>query len=395
MGSKLNTKSIVQIFLLVLLLAAGGGVYLWQQDDGFDFLSGLLGEPAKPVTAPKAPAAPPKPKEELVIPAHPAKGRIQKADFSVESTDIESGVLTLRQGNTEVKLFLRTNPWEVPVGRSFQILNQASSANAPLVRVRWREAGQEAPRQRDFSEKYTLKLELGQEMARRVTGKIYLVLPDEDKSQVAGTFTAEVRGFRLVNGKPDLSADAVDTLQYLALREMLKDDPDKPLKDISFRQARYNNATLGVPATGYLELEYRQGEAAPATQKFQFVKESDAWRVVAALRPDQLDEAHPYKAPGPKDSPERLFPYLAAKRLEADVQKRNPGRPVSAAEFATRYSEKHKIGVSEVSYKIGDGQPVQTAFLFRLEPKKGWNLARELSKKERVNLATGKVETTR
>jgi hypothetical protein len=392
---RFQAKSIVQTVLLLILLIAGGGLFLWQQDS-LGFLTGLWGDTPTPApTRVAIPAAAPKPKEEkIVIPAEPAKGQIQGEPFHVETADIEAGVLTLRQADTEVKLFLRTNPWEVPAGRSFQILSaNAAAVNAPLVRVRWREAGQDAPRQREFKEKYVLKLELGLEQERRVSGKIYLVLPDENKSQLAGTFGAEVRGFRLVDGKPDLTSDSVDTLQYLALREVLKDDPEKPVKDVAFRHARYSRASADAPPTGYLELDYRQDDVG-VTKKFQFVKENNAWRVVATLRPHELDEAHPYKAPAAKDGPERLFSYLAASRIEADMQKRHPGKRVSASEFATRYSAKHKIGVSEVSYTVGEDQAVQTAFLFRLGAN-GWSLARELNKKERVNLASGKVETQR
>jgi hypothetical protein len=409
----LNRKSIIQIFVLVLLIVGGAGAYFYQQEGGLGFITDLIGigESTPPkVTIPKqpvkSPTSPPPSRinveqkarpESVAIPAQPAHGEIQKAAFSVESAEIESGVLTLRQGKeplaTEVKLFLNTKPWLVPAERSFKISAQAAATDAPLVRIRWQESGQKAPRQRDFTEKYTLQLELGREQDRKVPGKIQLMLPDEDKSQIAGTFTAEVRGFRFVDGKPDLAADAIDTLQYLALREILKDDPDKPINDVSFRQGRYG-APPGYPSTGYLELEYRIGQATPIGQKFQFVKEQGAWRVIGTLRPDQLDEAHPYWIPGAKESPERLFPYLAAKRIETDVQKRLPGRSLNATEFQTRYNAKQKIGVAEVGYKVGDGQSTQTTFLYQLTPA-GWTLSRELGRKERVNLATGKVETQR
>lgn len=402
----LNRKSIIQVLVLVLLLVVGAGAFLMQQEGGLGFLNDLIGmgdseptpvaQPADSKPVPRRASAEAKARAEApVIPAQPARGEIQKAAFVVESAEIENGVLTLRQGKepltTEVKLFLNSKTWHVPAERSFKINGQAGGADTPLVRIRWQEAGQKAPRQRDFSDRYTLQLELGRELDRKLPGKIYLLLPDEDKSQIAGTFNADIRGFRFVDGKPDLSADSIDTLQFLALRELLKDDPDKPVKDLAFRQGR---VVPGSPSTGYLELEYRLGEAAPVGQKFQFAKEQEAWKVIRTLRPDQLDEAHPIKAPSPKDSPERVFAYLAAKKIEADVQKRFPGRSITATEFSTRSNEKKKVGVAEVGYRVGDAQPVQTTFLYKLEPS-GWKLVRELTKKERVNLATGKVENQR
>lgn len=404
----LNRKSVIQIVLLVLLVVVGAGGFLYQQEGGFSFITDLIGSdsapsaPApKPVArthAPSRPVAENKARQEApAIPSYPARGEIQKAAFTVESAEIENGVLTLRQGKeplaTEVKIFLNTKPWHVPAERSFKIVNQGAGPEAPLVRIRWLESGQKAPRQRDFSEKYTLQLELGKEQDRKVPGKIQLALPDEDKSQITGTFTADVRGFRFINGKPDLSSDSIDTLQYLALREILKDDPDKPVQDVVFRQGRYGASPAGG-STGYLELAYRVGDAGATAQKFQFAKEQGAWKITGALRPDQLDEAHPYKTPGPKEAPDRLFPYLAAKRIEADVQKRMPGRLLNTTEISTRFNEKHKVGVADVAYKVGDGQPTQTSFLYKLTPN-GWVLSRELGKKERVNLTTGKVEVRR
>jgi hypothetical protein len=406
----INRKSLIQIFVLLLLVAGGGLGYLYQQEGNLNFINlnfitdliGMSSTPTPPVPIAKtSPAGPPHRirkdsnvgGETIAIPSQPAQGEIQKSPFAVETAQIENGVLTLRQGqeplSTEVKLFLQTKPWQVPAERSFKIAPQSSVSDAPIVRVRWQESGQATPRQREFNEKYSLQLELGREQDRKLPGKIRLVLPDESQSQIAGTFTADVRGFRFIDGKPDLGADAIDTLQYLALREILKDDPDRPIKDVSFQQGRYT-ALPGSQPTGYIELAYRVGEATPTGQKFQFVKDQGEWRVFGTLRPDQLDEAHPYRLPGPKETPERLFPYLAAKRIETDMQKKLPGRTLKATDFQTRYNEKQKVGVAEVGYKVGDEKPMQAAFLYQLTPA-GWTLSRELRPKERVNLATGKV----
>lgn len=411
----MNRKSIAQIFVLVLLIAVGAGVYLSQQPGGLDFIRELVGlGPStppkvvmhKPVRKHAVPAPRPKPlvaakpkKVSPVIPATPASGELFNTAFAVDSAQIEDGVLTLRQGNapaaTEVSLFLHTKSWQVPAGRHFNVSGStAASGSMPTVHVSLQTGGRAQPQEHDFANKYTLKLELGKLQNAKLPGKIYLALPDSNNSHIAGTFTANVRGFHFVDGKPDLSSDSVDTLQYLALREVLKNDPDMPLKDVAFRQGRYQTRSADGPPTGYIEIQYRVGDAAPVERKLQFAKEQNVWRVVATLRPDQLDAAHPRETPVATDPPERVFPYLAAKRIEADAHKRDPGGQVLATDFATRYNESKKIGVTEVGYKISDDDPVQAAFLFRLD-KKGWTLVRELKSNERVNLASGKVEVRR
>lgn len=296
---KLDKKSLIQIVILIVLVIGGAGAYLAQQDGGLDFVSGLFeSEPAtirapapavarKPAPGPAAPAAA-KPAAPGIS-AEPAKGQVHGKPFVVGDSYIENGVLTLRLGkdvtaDLEVKVMLPGSPWETPAGKTFKVM-EAGGAGTPQVALAWKEDGQGAPSEQKFTDKYSMMLEFGQEKDKKLPGKIQLNLPDETKSHVAGTFEADIRGFRIVDGKPDLSADSVDTLQYLALRELLKDDPDKSLEVISFRDGRYAQAgSPGKNMTGSIEVEYRVGQGSPAVQQFQFEKDAGAWKVVRAVR---------------------------------------------------------------------------------------------------------------
>ncbi len=412
---KLNKKSLVQIVLLVFLVVLGAGAYLYQQEGGLDFITGYFAnEPPvtqapvarkRPVEQPAAAPAPVAEAEKAPKPAappaldQPAKGRIHGKPFVVEGGTIEDGVLTLRQGkegaaNLEVSINLLTKKWEVPAGKRFKFEKQ-SGPDVPRIRISWKEDGQNASRERQFTEQYTLLLELGQEQNRKLPGKINLVLPDEAKSTVTGAFEVDIRGFRIIDGKPDLAGDSPDTLQFLALREILKDDPDKPIKDVVIRGTRMTGGTTsGEPPTGYLEIEYRIGEGAPIIQRFQFAKEKEEWRILRTLNANQIAEAHPYRAPTAEDSPDKLFNYLAAKQLETDTLK-SPKKGIFDVQFVARHSNKHKIGVSTLSYRHErNGRRVETTYLFRLQ-KNGWVLDRKLGKQEKVNFATGKIESAR
>jgi hypothetical protein len=296
---KLDKKSLIQIVILIVLVIGGAGAYLAQQDGGLDFISGLFeSEPAtiraptpaaanKPAPGPAAPAAAKPAAPE--IPAAPAKGQVHGKPFVVENSYIENGVLTLRLGkdvtaDLEVKVTLPGSPWETPAGKNFKVM-EAGGTGTPQVALAWKEDGQSVPSEQKFTDKYSMTLEFGQEKDKKLPGKIQLNLPDETKSHVAGTFEADIRGFRIVDGKPDLSADSVDTLQYLALRELLKDDPNKSLEVISFRDGRYVQAgSPGKNMTGSIEVEYRVGQGSPAVQQFQFEKDAGAWKVVRAVR---------------------------------------------------------------------------------------------------------------
>jgi len=294
---KLDKKSLIQIVILIVLLAGGAGAYFMQQDGGLDFISGLfesapatIRAPATDKKPPSGPAAPSAAKPGAAeIPATPAKGQIRGKPFVVENGYIESGVLILRLGkdataDLEVKVMLPGTSWETPAGKKYKV-TETGGAGIPQVMLAWKEDGQNTPSEQKFTDKYTMVLEFGQEKDRKLPGKIQLNLPDETKSNVAGTFEADIRGFRIVDGKPDLSADSVDTLQYLALRELLKDDPNKSLEVISFRDGRYAQpSSLGKNMTGSIEVEYRVGQGSSTVQQFKFEKDAGAWKVVRAQR---------------------------------------------------------------------------------------------------------------
>jgi len=406
----LDKKSAIQIVLLVVLIAGGAGAYLMQQDGGLDFITSFFESKTETTPAPapktKAPIVLKKPDHAPAtgqakanapeIPSTPAKGEVHGMPFLVESSSIENGVLTLRLGkdvtaDLEVQVVLPTPPWEVPAGKNFKVTGPAG-AGAPQIVLAWKEAGQTAPSEQKFTDKYTLLLDFGQEKDKKLPGKIYLTLPDEVKSHVAGTFDADIKGFRIVDGKPDLAADSVDTLQYLALRELLKGDPNKSLDIVALRDGRYSQPESSAGnMTGYIEVAYRQGQGPLSIERFQFEKEAGAWKIAHTLNANQLDEAHPLQTPGPKSSPAKLMTYLAAKKLEADVQKKFPGKGIYEPGFTTRHSDKFKIGVCEVSYKLDpDGKTVKTVYLFRHHAR-GWSLDRELGKKEKVNFETGRI----
>jgi hypothetical protein len=390
-----SKKSVIQILILVVLLAGGAGAYLMSQGSGLDlsFITDLLpGDDPKPAPVATAPVPTPKKAEApaAAIPTTPAKGQVAGNVFEPDSVVIEGGVLAFVQSKepqTAVLIRLTGPRWETPSGKKFKYAPAAG--DAPVVVVNRMVQGE--MKQQSFTDKYTLTLEFGSEKDRKLPGKLLLDVPGDPRSTIGGVFDADVKGFRFVEGKPDLAADSTDTLQYLALREVLKDDPDKQIDVVAFRDGRYAADAAPTSNTGYIEIEYRVGQSSAEIKRFQFVKDPD-WKVRGTLALDQIDEAHPVAAPGAKEAPAQLLSYLAAKRLEADVKKKSPKKGIYGVSFVTRHSPKTKIGVSEASYQTEPGgQTLKTAYLFRLGPK-GWALDRELTAKEKVNVDTGKIE---
>jgi len=383
-----------------LLLAGGGAAYfVMSSDEGLDGLLAMVGLGSTPQATPAGakPAASSgiKRREKKTdtasgpvpaIPAHPAKGKHDGKDFTVSEAVVDSGTLVLKtaDGAPEVRVVLTGDErWALPAGKKYRLV-KASGNTAPRIEVM--AGGQRS----EYKDQYTLLLEFGPYKDGSLDGKIYLSLPPAAKVSVGGTFKAKVSGFHFIDGKPDLDADSVDTLEYLALREILKGSPDQDLKNAVLRDRRLNNDTQ--PPSGYLEASYAMGDGAPVTRRFQFVKAKDGWTISGELRLDQVAEAHPAKKPSLKDKPETVFPYLAAVRLEKDLNRRFKKKGIFVDEYKTVYNLKRKIGQCEVTYRVeGNDKPQTTAYLFGLQGR-GWVLTRTLGAKERLNADKGRVE---
>lgn len=129
------------------------------------------------------------------IPNSPAAGRVHGEDFLAQRVTLQGGTLNFRQGPSwppelGLTLNLFAKHGEDLAGQTIQI--EAGRTNSPKVTLRWKKDTAE-PATKTFRKGYALRLEFGQVSSGRMPGKIYLCLPDDARSYVAGTFTAEIR----------------------------------------------------------------------------------------------------------------------------------------------------------------------------------------------------------
>lgn len=130
------------------------------------------------------------------IPSAAARGIAHGIPFSVEKAYVQNSVLHLSQGkdffaDQEFMIFLFLRQGASPDGKRFFM--SVDNTLGPHVHFKYRAEGKNIPETETFTKEYAMHLEFGKSVNGRVPGKIYLCLPDEEKSFVAGSFTAEIK----------------------------------------------------------------------------------------------------------------------------------------------------------------------------------------------------------
>lgn len=135
------------------------------------------------------------------IPDGGANGSISGAPFVVQTARIDpigtAHVLSLRQGvapaiDREVIIYLHLGPGETLGGHHWLVSQDLRPPAAPQIVKRWKTDPKYAPQQASYPGGYAMKLDLGTNTDNVITGRIYLALPDQQQSVVAGTFKAVI-----------------------------------------------------------------------------------------------------------------------------------------------------------------------------------------------------------
>ena len=131
------------------------------------------------------------------IPATAAKGRIHGEEFVSNSSDLVNGILTIRDGadlfpNHAVMVFLFLREGESPDGKTYHIPRNSDSGS-PHIHMKWKPENSKVPKTKVFLKDYSMRLDFGTTENGEIPGGIYLCLPDEMKSVVAGSFSARVK----------------------------------------------------------------------------------------------------------------------------------------------------------------------------------------------------------
>ena len=125
----------------------------------------------------------------------PLAGRVHAQDFIAERATFQNGALMLRagtKGTVEFGAFVHFGGAQAEslAGQTINVM--ADADRAARVQLRWKDADGAAQR-KDFTNGYAMRLEFGALANNRLPGKIYLCLPDAEKSYLLGSFNADAR----------------------------------------------------------------------------------------------------------------------------------------------------------------------------------------------------------
>lgn len=132
------------------------------------------------------------------IPNGRVNGSIAGTNFLADTVRFDrvalTWVLNIRQGTGQtpdrgVLVYLKVPPGESPANRTITVNPEDKPEAVAYVTKLWKPNPRYAAQQRNFMAGYALKLELGAaNETEMIPGKIYLALPDAEKSVLAGIF---------------------------------------------------------------------------------------------------------------------------------------------------------------------------------------------------------------
>jgi DNA-directed RNA polymerase subunit RPC12/RpoP len=130
---------------------------------------------------------------DVTFPEEAAAGAIHHRAFTLDRATLTGSNLTLRVGRSgAVELginiyFFNRQPEELS-GKTAEV--KPTDGTAPRVVLHWKEANRVSE---TFHHGYAMKVEFGPLANGALPGKIFVCLPDESRSWIAGTFRAEIR----------------------------------------------------------------------------------------------------------------------------------------------------------------------------------------------------------
>jgi Domain of unknown function (DUF4190) len=125
--------------------------------------------------------------KDAMIPAAPVVGEIHGSNFQLKRALFRNGNLKFISADGQESLTIQALGGSIE-NRSLEFQTGSADDNhAPKIEISWKDG--EENKTATFQDRYAMDLNFDAAKGRRIPGQIYLCLPDDSKSYIAGTFT--------------------------------------------------------------------------------------------------------------------------------------------------------------------------------------------------------------
>lgn len=315
-------------------------------------------------------------------------GKLFGNQFRPEKVMLDDGILEIRQGRDflperKVAVFLHLEKGSIPEGE--EIIVDAigkSERNLTLVLAT---IPPSPNRHEMISTGYRMKLKFGKETKKGfLPGSISLLVPGSMDTQISGNFVATVKGFRIVGGQVDLTADSPDTLLAAAELYMRSKNAGKVVKAKETIDSILTTPS-NSPQWGYTHAVYSV-DGKNSERKFMLDKKGKKWNVKKELKLTEIYQAHPNTVPraGDSESLHALLEYAVALKGESDANRKYPGKVLQKASINAGYNDVVGLAKTEFAVEAVGGTRLSKRYLFYLD-KGNWKFRREMTATESMD----------
>lgn len=317
-------------------------------------------------------------------------GKLFGKPFHPEKVVLENGLLEIRQGEDflperQIIVFLHIEKGRIPEGEEV-IVNAIGKSERNLT-VALATIPPSPNRSEMISTGYRMKLKFGKETKKGfLPGSISLLVPGKMDTQISGNFVALVKGFRIIDGQVDLTADSTDTLLATAELYMRSKNPGKVVNNKEDIDSIVTLAApYGGPQWGYAHAVYSV-DGKDTERKFMFDKKGKKWNVKKELKLTEIYQAHPNTVPraGDSESLHALLEYAVALKGESDANRKYPGKVLQKASINAGYNDVVGLAKTEFAVEVVGGNRLSKRYLFYLD-KGNWKFRREMSATESMD----------
>ncbi|MBD3674833.1 MAG: hypothetical protein HUJ26_15050 [Planctomycetaceae bacterium] len=321
--------------------------------------------------------------------------------FEVQSAEIKEGILELRQGDdtfadNKLTLFLfLEEDGVIPEGESFVVKKDDQSFDHPHIHMKYKGPDDRFSQTETYLNDYEMTLKFGEEEEKgKLPFTIDLKLPHEKETRLQGEFVADVTGFRIIDGKVDLTSDSFKTLEFVAKNYLSEQHEGNAIEIVSAEDGMFShpdpkNSRQQIGRNIY---EYKVGEGESQRVKLIFVKEEAGWTLADQIALHQLFLAHPVFAPNEDSRRGDYAQQVVAQHLEKEFADREEPPYVHGVQLVVGYVPSSDYSKVRARYHLGASeQQVQRAFVTKGRDD-SCELIREIDYDARIDPKTGEVK---